>query len=926
MITKSVQARAIHDGMVPGKRAVTDLFTFQTTGVGSLHTRYAINFVDVSTSFTTLSLMQNKSADSTATAIKDAHLSMRFQELLSDNGLNYKNKVVEDTLRELRVKPLNSVVYTPQQVGAAENSWSKLSAMVRPMLKDSRLPPSFAPYAMSMGVFIRNRVPKPSGENKGITPYELFHGKPPPSLPTHPFGCQVSYQLHKPQRKGQFGDRSERGIFIGYCDDPKAFQIYNVRDTSVIIARTVVFHDDSAGGLLLNSPYDDVVDMFSNTDPGEILPGESVSTFPFIFPSSVVVSLPRSENATTHVEPNTQSDTVSTSPMLAPIPIAVESGVSIPSPFISPSTSIPSTPVETFVREFSPPHRHTRLHPHPLVVPKDGYTVRSAMMNENDTDEPIYFSVYYNSRSLPESKAGVQIPRHYLEAMSEEFVNVWGHSIKAELENMVTKKTFLEVDKLPSGAKILPTRWVFDVKTNPDGSFLKAKSRLVARGDRQRPGLDFDPQNIKSSMIDKSHFKLFLAYAVVNKMKLFQLDVKAAFLNSTLSEELYINAPDMVTHENKLYRLLKSIYGLKQAGHDWEKLLSSVLFSFGLKKSTFSECLWFDTDRSIIVVTHVDDLGVAVCEEARWKKFVVDCQAKFTVSAFGPMEHFLGYELNYEGKFLCLSQTTRIRNCIENFGMSECIPANLPMTSNRITSYPESTPTNLLQYQSLMGYLNYICHARPELLYICGCLSGFMSASNPPTVAHMNAARLVLRHLKKYPSRGLVFDPDWPVDQITTYVDADFSGCKESYLSHTGVVVMYGNCAIDAFSKKQALVSLSSCESEIYALTDGIKRSMGYRHLLEELLGRPVHLTVYEDNQGAIEWSKPGGGSRRTCHIGRRERWIAQEAHAMNVKIEHISSKDQVADILTKPSTYASFWQHSATMLGIRDCGGVLEE
>ena len=173
-------------------------------------------------------------------------------------------------------------------------------------------------------------------------------------------------------------------------------------------------------------------------------------------------------------------------------------------------------------------------------------------------------------------------------------------------------ETWLLVDR-PSHKKVIGVKWIFKTKLNADGSINKHKARLVAKGYSQEPGTDFT--NTFALVSRLGTIKLVLVVAAQCGWLIYQLDVKYAFLNGVLKEEIYVEQPDGFEKEinaNKVYVLKKALYGLKQAPRAWYSRLNEHLMSLGFERSMNEVTLYVkNVDNILIISVYVDDLLIA---------------------------------------------------------------------------------------------------------------------------------------------------------------------------------------------------------------------------------------------------------------------------------------------------------------------------
>ncbi|GKE06603.1 putative ribonuclease H-like domain-containing protein, partial [Tanacetum coccineum] len=153
---------------------------------------------------------------------------------------------------------------------------------------------------------------------------------------------------------------------------------------------------------------------------------------------------------------------------------------------------------------------------------------------------------------------------------------------------------------LPHGAKVIGTKWVYRNKRDERGVVVRNKARLVAQGHRQEKGIDYD--EVFAPMVRIEAIRLFLAFASFIGFIVYQMDIKSAFLNDTIDEEVYVSQPPGFVdpdHPKKVYKVVKALYGLHQAPRAWYATLSTFLEKHGYRRGTIDKTLFIKKDKMI---------------------------------------------------------------------------------------------------------------------------------------------------------------------------------------------------------------------------------------------------------------------------------------------------------------------------------------
>jgi Reverse transcriptase (RNA-dependent DNA polymerase) len=232
---------------------------------------------------------------------------------------------------------------------------------------------------------------------------------------------------------------------------------------------------------------------------------------------------------------------------------------------------------------------------------------------------------------------------------------IWRTAINAELQSHWDKQVNFEVplSEVPPDKQPIPSKWVFDYKTDTQDAVVGYKARCVGKGFYQTEGVDYYETSAPTIM--DVTLRMLLQYAVEWKLTIRQIDVKTAFLNGELIEEVYIRPPPGVGLKHRVWKLNKALYGLKQAARAWYEKWTKVLFRIGLKPSAADPCLYIPQVRSqsghysVVVGLYVDD-ALVVGTQQHGKLIFTQLSKEFEVKDMGFMKpgvpaKFLGMEL-----------------------------------------------------------------------------------------------------------------------------------------------------------------------------------------------------------------------------------------------------------------------------------------
>ncbi|WVZ72432.1 hypothetical protein U9M48_020896 [Paspalum notatum var. saurae] len=460
-------------------------------------------------------------------------------------------------------------------------------------------------------------------------------------------------------------------------------------------------------------------------------------------------------------------------------------------------------------------------------------------------------------------------------------------------------------DLVPSPSHVRPItcKWVYKVKTRSDGSLERYKARLVARGFQQEHGRDYD-----ESFAPVAHMttvRALLAVASVREWSISQLDVKNAFLNGELREEIYMQPPPRYSvPEGMICRLRRSLYGLKQAPRAWFQRFASVVtnspvFFPPLLMILLSFVHTSSRGRTLLLL-YVDDM-IITGDDPRFIAFVkARPSERFLMSDLGPLRYFLGIEVSSTHDGFYLSQKKYIQGLLDRVSMTdhrtEVTPMELNLQLSATDGEPLDDPT---RYRHIVGSLVYLGVTRPDISYSVHILSQFVSA---PTQLHYSHLLRVLRYLRGTMSRRLFF-PRSSSLQLQAYCDATWAIDSSDHRSLFVYCVFLGGSLIAWKTKKQTAVSRSSTEAELRPMALVTAEVTWLRWLLADFgvsVSIPTHLLT--DKTGAISIARDPVKHELTKHIGVDAYYT--RAQVQNVcLIHHEFSELQLADFLTKAQT-----------------------
>ncbi|GKB72637.1 retrovirus-related pol polyprotein from transposon TNT 1-94, partial [Tanacetum coccineum] len=426
----------------------------------------------------------------------------------------------------------------------------------------------------------------------------------------------------------------------------------------------------------------------------------------------------------------------------------------------------------------------------------------------------------------------------------------WINAMEKELNALEQNRTW-ELTELPIGHKPITSKWVYKIKYKANGTLDKYKARLVVRGYNQKEGQDY--KHTFSPVAKLETVRVIIALATAKDWPLHQLDVNNAFLHGYLDEEIYMIPPEGYNKAKpgQVCKLLRSLYGLKQASRQWNQELSKFICSLGFVQSKHDHSLFVKNKDSVFtaVLVYVDDILITgnCAEDIQATKVALD--QKFTIKDLGLAQYFLGIEICRSTHGTHLSQRKYILDLLQDAGLTACKPAPSPMPTHLKLSTDKGTPlSDVGAYRRLVGRLLYLTMTRPDISYVVQHLSQFVAE---PKDTHMQAALYLLRYLKGSISKGL-FYPLQSQLKITGFSDADWANCLMTRRSLTGYCIFLGHALISWKTKKQATVSRSSTEAEYRSMAATTCELLWLSYLLKDLgIHVKFPVTLFCDNKSA---------------------------------------------------------------------------
>ena len=500
--------------------------------------------------------------------------------------------------------------------------------------------------------------------------------------------------------------------------------------------------------------------------------------------------------------------------------------------------------------------------------------------------------------------------------------------------------TLMLRDDMPTDSKTIMSIWSFKRKVLPDGRVLKHKARLCAHGGQQTWGTDY--WETYAPVVNWLSVRILFALTQIHDLETRSIDFVLAFPQADLDVDVFMELPwgyspvgvDEKYARRYVLRLNKSLYGLKQAAFNWYQMLDKGLRDRNFTPSHTDKCVFLRSD--CIVLCYVDDCilihnrGTDVGN--RLVKSLQDGPENFILEDEGSLDKYLGVDVDRRSDgSIHFSQPGLINRflqlvCVEEHEKSKDTPAIRPLLHRDLDGHERRYGWNYRQAVGMLGYLQG--STRPDIATAVHQCARFCT---DPKLSHERAIRRIGKYLQGNKDKGIIFRPD-KSKGLECFVDADFAGGwnqtdpdnAENVMSRTGFTIMYAGCPVTWCSKLQTEIALSTAEAEYIALSQALREVIPAMRFLEELapvidlhIPTPnVHCNVFEDNTACISMATSKKFSPRTKHIALKYHHFRAAVDAGKIKIFHIATDQQLADIFTKPLKVDQFTYLRKQLIG----------
>ena len=697
---------------IPGERVVSDVWgPARVMSIGGW--KYYISFGDDSVRYVTALFLREKGDAPIRIKEHAIKIKQRFGKGLTylrvDNGKELVNDEVRKFCAEEGITIETSAPYSPSQNGIAERFNRTLIELVRAMLIAKELPTFLWDEAVSHATYIRNR--SPTKALKGKTPYEAWTGKKPDVSHFREFGSDV-WILDEDKNRSKLAPKSKKMVFVGFMEGSKAVRYWDKKMRNIKVSRNFAFNEN-----------EELRELEVREVPGLQAEGESRDETPSQTTSDkteITQDTSKTSNEPTHTETNRNLRTRTTK-----VDYRLLNDPSLRQPSVR--TKTPSTP--------TPPADVSR----PTESSKAKETSKE---KANLAMEDLGRIILEEEFAFRAGEDG--LPKNYEEAITGDEGEQWKAAMDEEIGTLGKMGTW-ELEDLPLDRKAIGCKWVFAKKRDENGRVIKFKARLVAQGFSQKPGTDYDNDGTFAPVMRFETLRTLLAYAAVNNLKLRQFDVKSAYLHGRLNEIIYMNQPPGYNdNSGRSCLLVRSLYGLKQAGNVWNQELNRVLHEIKFDQLKSDYCCYIkrqDDDFTVLLVWVDDFISLSTKEDLN-DTLEQDLQLHFEVKSLGRPNLLLGMKVTIGTNYISLSQSHYIDTLLDKYGLSDANPVTVPMDpnvkldinskDNEDDAEGEKDPKITHGYAQLIGSLMYLAiGTRPDIAYAVNRLAQFTSNPKP---------------------------------------------------------------------------------------------------------------------------------------------------------------------------------------------------
>lgn len=799
----------------------------------------------------------------------------------SDQGGEFTSEAFRKYLRSKGTRRHLAVHHSPQSNGLSEITNRNHLEGARAMLIKGNLPRFLWAEAVNHKVYLKNRTSHSALPNK-ITPYQRGTGKRPNLGNLREFGAPLwaKVDVTKLQRK------AEKVVFVGADEEAKGLRVYWPDKRRVSVERNLYMNPEE---ITLSEPV--------------VIEGETEIVNP---PIPILSEI---ENATHKALPDPPA-----SRPLSPL-------TPLPSP-------PPPDPVELPHHRIRPTRTHTYQGSYNET--KLGKAARASniamtalaveLPTAEDSEPPV--DTDFETQGLDYALVAPDDPQTIEEALRGPESAEWARGYVDELTSLEHFNTWTLTER-PANTNVAKNKVVLRTKRNSANLIILHKVRVTLGGYSQVKGVDYN--ETFAPCVKFETLRLLLSVGASKNAVIEQADVKSAYLQGELREELYMELPPLYEQfrtipkplegKDVVLKLNRPIYGSKQGGNEWYRKLCKEAENEGFTISKSDPCVFYKNNgnRYQMFAAATDDFTMLADNDESMDSMKASLRHRFDIKFMGPIRWLLGFEVTRDisNRTISLNQKAYTERIVERFGQTNARHVVTPMEPGLdLTPNSPAVSDTLLNprertlYREAVGSLMYPAKvSRPDISFATSTAAQHM---HEPRTTHWTAVMRIYRYLNGTKHYTLTLGGIGEIT-LSIFSDADWASNLHRH-SISGFVSFVGDAPISWSSKKQPLVTLSSTESEYVALTHTAKELIWLRRIFSELIRPITEPTILCcDNQSAIRLSKDATFHARTKHIDVHFHFIRQVVKLEYADIRYISTNDNIADIFTKSLANVKF-------------------
>jgi transposase InsO family protein len=777
-----------------------------------------------------------------------------------------------------------TAVDTSQQNGVAERHIGAVMNAARSMRLAANLPATMWGEACKTAVYVRNRSPVSTVD--GRTPFEAFTGKKPVVKHLRRFGC-LGYYLNPIKGRDKLAARGIPCTFLGYNEDSPTYRLWDNVARKFVHSRSVAWDEDKMGW--------GVTSVARNG--GTIETNDFPTTIDLNFPLDSDEPIEAIEMKDERKEQKEQkSDAVNSPPLVQPRPRG--------------SMGRPRDAMERLQRQIG-----NRLRPGIADPHASPYAAHPDAGDPEDAADLLPLSSLLR---LEEEEANFALltadPTSYQEAINRPDGHMWVGALRDEALSLKKACTYTLVPR-PLDRNVIGCKIVWKIKLGPNGEIIKYKARIVAKGYAQKYGVDYE--DTYAPVVRYSSLRMIFSLSAHYDWEIHHMDVKSAYLNGDLEEEIYMEQPEGIPREEGkedwVCLLHKALYGLKQAGRTWHAKIDSTFKARGFTPLQSDMCVYIKRTENLIIIIalYVDDIVLVSSNLTELNTLKADLSASYDMEDLGEVKYLLGIEIsrNRQARTITITQSAYIKGVIQKHLAHSDVTdtVSTPMSTDaryvKALGDHQANSRIIKEYQSAVGSIMFamLC-TRPDIAYSVAVLSKY---AHNPTPAHQEGIIRVLQYLRDTPQLGITYTGEPSITdepQLLGYCDADWAADRDERKSITGYAFMLCGGAISWQSKKQTTVALSTVEAEYMAVATAAKEALWWRAQLSGLgFDTSQATTLHSDSKGCISLSKNPEHHSNTKHIDLRYHFIRDHVITKKtIHLQYINTTAMTADVLTK--------------------------